>query len=617
MGTQELAAAADYGGGSNNNNKNKKNKDKDKVIIGKPIDSFSNNVSVDRKVKEACTINGQLPPSFQRLFLELPTDHAKELVADFIIHSYHERNITLNTKRVYVATLVYLSRAFNHKKAFEEMDIVKDVVSGYLNTCKRPFEADPDQRWIATYRVRAAIIRKFFKWLKPDEIPASTLRTLKPIAKKGSKSRVKTTDLWTREEDALFLKYCEDPLIACYHAMSRDCGARPSEMLAIRIGDVKVKKDSNSGKVFAEVQGVGRYGKTREARTVPMISSVPYFKAWIAQHPMGANPEAYLFISREHSARYRNVPLKEESLYAKYRTLKVEHFAKKVLQRPDVPPEQKAILRKLLENKPWHPYNRRHVAIDEKKALLNDYQLRQYAGWSKNSSMVDVYTHDLGDESSSSLLLAYGIDAKLKSKEDQKQQREEEALIQNIACPHCSEPNKPDARFCLNCKMVLTLDEYNQTKQEAETTKKRLEELEAKQKAMELDAITRQQQQIESMKVAFEKTQDQVKTLHELFAKVQEEEAKTSGPLQNFLIGKLNALGDQGIDVNQYPPTEDEQERKKMKEEMEESKLAEKIYQEYLLPEHGRLIQEMKRFGEIRSRRSKNNNNNSNNLPKK
>jgi hypothetical protein len=178
MGTQELAAAADYGGGGSNNNKNKKNKDK--VIIGKPVDSFSNNVSVDRKVKEACTINGELLPSFQRLFLELPTDHAKELVADFIIHSYHERNITLNTKRVYVATLVYLSRALNHKKAFEEMvgvvvgDIMQDVVvSGFLNAYKRPYEADPDQRWIATYNVRAAVIRKFFKWLKPDEIIAA------------------------------------------------------------------------------------------------------------------------------------------------------------------------------------------------------------------------------------------------------------------------------------------------------------------------------------------------------------------------------------------------------------------------------------------------------------
>jgi hypothetical protein len=62
-------------------------------------------------------------------------------VADFIIESYHERNITLNTKHLYVSTLVYLSRALDHKKAFEDMDIAQGVVSGFLNSYKRPFEA--------------------------------------------------------------------------------------------------------------------------------------------------------------------------------------------------------------------------------------------------------------------------------------------------------------------------------------------------------------------------------------------------------------------------------------------------------------------------------------------
>jgi hypothetical protein len=101
------------------------------------------------------------------------------------------------------------------------------------------------------------IIGKFFKWLKPNKIPALTLKMmLKPMKKKGPKSRVKATDLWSREEDALFLKYCEDPRIACYHATSRDSSARPSELLALRIEDVKIKKDAK-GKVYAEVE-VGR-----------------------------------------------------------------------------------------------------------------------------------------------------------------------------------------------------------------------------------------------------------------------------------------------------------------------------------------------------------------------
>ncbi len=57
----------------------KKNK---KKVIGRPVESFSNVVSVDRKVKQACSIGGNLLPSYQRLFLELPRDDGKVLVAD-------------------------------------------------------------------------------------------------------------------------------------------------------------------------------------------------------------------------------------------------------------------------------------------------------------------------------------------------------------------------------------------------------------------------------------------------------------------------------------------------------------------------------------------------------
>jgi hypothetical protein len=73
---------------------------KKKRIVGQPVESFStNNVGIDRKVSQACSIGGQMPASFQRLFLELPRDEDRQLVADFIIDSYHEKNIAVKTKR--------------------------------------------------------------------------------------------------------------------------------------------------------------------------------------------------------------------------------------------------------------------------------------------------------------------------------------------------------------------------------------------------------------------------------------------------------------------------------------------------------------------------------------
>ena len=35
--------------------------------------------------------------------------------------------------------------------------------------------------------------------------------------------------MWTDEDDELFLKYCEDPLIRLYHTMSRDVSDKELE----------------------------------------------------------------------------------------------------------------------------------------------------------------------------------------------------------------------------------------------------------------------------------------------------------------------------------------------------------------------------------------------------
>jgi len=47
---------------------------------------------------------------------------------------------------------------------------------------------------------------------------------------------------------------------------------------------------------------------------------------------------------------------------------------------------------------------RRHTALTEKAPLLKDFNLRQHAGWVKSSNMVEIYTHELGGESSEDLL---------------------------------------------------------------------------------------------------------------------------------------------------------------------------------------------------------------------
>jgi UTP-glucose-1-phosphate uridylyltransferase len=83
--------------------------------------------------------------------------------------------------------------------------------------------------------------------------------------------------------------------------------------------------------------------------------------------------------------------------------------------------------------------------------------LRQHAGWSPRSQMHLKYLHYFGNESSDSILEAYGIITKDKVQSD---------VLRSRQCPNCDEPNKPDSKFCAKCRMVLTYDAYNETTEE-------------------------------------------------------------------------------------------------------------------------------------------------------
>jgi predicted nucleic acid-binding Zn ribbon protein len=71
-----------------------------------------------------------------------------------------------------------------------------------------------------------------------------------------------------------------------------------------------------------------------------------------------------------------------------------------------------------LLKKPWNPYTRRHSALTEKSTILKD-------------GLIDK-----------------GIQI------DQLRPKQ---------CPNCSEPNKPDSKFCAKCRIVLSYDTYNET----------------------------------------------------------------------------------------------------------------------------------------------------------
>jgi integrase/recombinase XerD len=116
----------------------------------------------------------------------------------------------------------------------------------FLYKFRKTEDRDPLHKWIGTYNLKHEILRQFFTWLNDPNIERnhrSKPKIMENIAKFKRKevSIYKPTDLWTGEDDLLFLRYCPSKRDRCYHTLSRDSSCRPHELLKLRAKDVVFK----------------------------------------------------------------------------------------------------------------------------------------------------------------------------------------------------------------------------------------------------------------------------------------------------------------------------------------------------------------------------------------
>jgi integrase/recombinase XerD len=387
------------------------------------------------------------------------------IICNYVQSMREELNLSDHYRADIIILLGNYSIFFNFKKSFKET--TREDVLSFLNSFRKPESVDPLHKWIGTYNIYRIHLMRFFRWLYyPTIYPSRNRPKPPPIEnipklKRKEKSIYKPTDLWTDEDDSLFLRYCPIPRDRCYHAMSDDSACRPHELLGLRIKDVVFKITPDKTRQYAEVLVNGKTG----SRSIPLINSIPYIKDWIDQHPQSGNPNSILLCG---FGKRIGKKLNERSLSEIYRRYKKEYFPK-LIEDPNVPLEDKQKITELLK-KPWNPYIRRHSALTEKSAILKEHHLRQYAGWSIRSHMPEKYLHYFGNESSEGILTAFGINIK---------DNHQSNVLRSKQCPNCNEPNKPDSKFCAKCRMVLTYDAYNETlenQREKESEVQRLQE---------------------------------------------------------------------------------------------------------------------------------------------
>jgi integrase len=293
---------------------------------------------IHQKIEE---ITAGLANSWTKRLLSVPEELAAK-IADYVTAMKSEVNLSDPYRRDVIDVLTNLSK-FHNNKNFKEM--THNNILSFLDCFRKPETTDPLHRWIGTYNLYRIYLQRFFKWLYNPEIDPS--RRPKPTVvdnihklKRKEVSIYKPSDLWTAEDDLLFLKYCPSARDRCYHAISRDLSCRPSEILELKIRDLTFKTLGTSQ--YVEIVVNGKTG----TRPIPLINSIPYLKDNLDHdHPMPRNPKAPLICGVGRSLGRHVTPLRMAQIYNDYK----QKLFPAILESPNVFPEDKQKIAGLLK----------------------------------------------------------------------------------------------------------------------------------------------------------------------------------------------------------------------------------------------------------------------------
>lgn len=162
---------------------------------------------LEQKIKE---VAGRLSHNYSNRLFKISRDNAFD-ITNFLVSLKTEVNLSDHHTMNNIMALTSLSNYHNNKKSFREM--TRHDILSYLNRFRRPESADHLHKWIGSYNLYKTYFIRFFKWLYYPDIEAAK-RPKPPVVenmpnlKRKEQSIYKPSDLWTEEDDLLFLKYC-------------------------------------------------------------------------------------------------------------------------------------------------------------------------------------------------------------------------------------------------------------------------------------------------------------------------------------------------------------------------------------------------------------------------
>jgi hypothetical protein len=167
---------------------------------------------LDRKID---LVTEGLQSFYRKILKDKLSKKNASTVCDYIISNKRESNVGIHSVKLKIQTLVNFSEFIGTNKVLskESTDVTKEDVHMFLERYRKDERADSLHKWIGTYNLKLVILLQFFKWLYDPDNPDPKSRKAPSIIaglkryRRKEESIYTPDDLWTEEDDLLFLKY--------------------------------------------------------------------------------------------------------------------------------------------------------------------------------------------------------------------------------------------------------------------------------------------------------------------------------------------------------------------------------------------------------------------------
>ena len=248
--------------------------------------------SIDLLERKIDVVSEGLRPFYRKMLKHKISKENASTLCDYILANKRESNVGTHVIKLKIQTLVNFSEFIGTNKLLskESVVITKDDVQMFLDHYRKDESVDPLHKWIGSYNLKMTILLQFFKWLYDPENPEPKSRKAPGIVagikryRRKEESIYTPDDLWTEEDDLLFLKYVNNARDRCYHMVSRDTACRPSELLNSRISQLNFKT-VGSERQYASLVVNGKTGN----KDVVLTNSLHYLTDSLNQYPLKEN----------------------------------------------------------------------------------------------------------------------------------------------------------------------------------------------------------------------------------------------------------------------------------------------------------------------------------------